>query len=248
MSDLTIYPAIDLREGTVVRLAQGDPGRQTVYDADPIAVARRWIDAGATWLHIVNLDGALGLKDGRNQRALRVIQQAAAERACIQFGGGLRTLADIECALSLGLDRVVLGTVAAERQELVAAALARHGPGRIAVSIDARAGQVRVRGWTRGAGITPLALAQGLIKAGLRIIVYTDIARDGVGTGVNVVAAHELAQATGLEVIASGGVASLEDIRGARDAGLAGVIVGRALYERQVDLLQALSAGRGEES
>jgi phosphoribosylformimino-5-aminoimidazole carboxamide ribotide isomerase len=247
MSDLIIYPAIDLRAGSVVRLAQGDPRRQTVYDGDPAAVARKWIDAGAAWLHIVNLDGAFGDTGEPNQRALETIRRAAGGRACIQFGGGLRKLADIEDALDLGVDRVVLGTAAVEHRELVAAALTRHGRERIAVGLDTRAGRVRVRGWTEEAGITPLALAQALVEDGLRIMIYTDIARDGVGTGINVAASRELAEATGLQVIASGGVASLEDIRRVREAGLAGVIVGRALYESQIDLKQALALGRGEQ-
>jgi phosphoribosylformimino-5-aminoimidazole carboxamide ribotide isomerase len=248
MSDLIIYPAIDLRGGSVVRLAQGDPKRQTIYDADPAGVARRWIDAGVTWLHVVNLDGAFGDADWPSRRALQAIRRAAGERACIQFGGGLRALADIEGALDVGVDRVVLGTAAVERPKLVTAALARYGPERIVVGIDARAGRVRIRGWTEEAGTTPLALARTLVEAGLRIAIYTDIARDGVRTGVDVAATHKLAEVTGLEVIASGGVASLEDIRRVREAGLAGVIVGRALYEGQIDLKQALALGRGEEN
>ena len=234
----TVYPAIDLRGGRVVRLQQGDPDRQTVYHDQPARVAARWLEAGAAWLHVVNLDGAFATPDAANRRAL---ERILALGGAVQFGGGVRSLAAIEDLLALGVRRVVLGTVAVENPDLVAEALARFGAEAIAVGIDARDGRVRTRGWMQETSLTAVALAQQLAQFGLRTVVHTDIARDGVGAGVNVAASRALASATGLEVIASGGVASLEDICRARRAGLAGVVVGRALYEGQIDLQEALS-------
>ncbi len=237
MSGFTVYPAIDLRRGRVVRLAQGDPDRETVYGSDPAAVAGRWLAAGTAWLHMVNLDGAFGEGGQANLEALRAILATGAQ---VQFGGGLRSLPDVESALEMGVARVVLGTAAVESPDLVAEALARFGPDRVAVALDVRDGRVQVRGWVEDAGRAAVDLAAELAALGLRTVVHTDVARDGVSRGLNVDASRRLAQATGLEVIASGGVASLEDIRAAREAGLAGVVVGRALYEGRVRLEEAL--------
>ncbi len=233
----TIYPAIDLRGGRVVRLAQGDPTRQTVYGDDPAAVARRWQAEGAEWLHVVNLDGAFGAEDGPNALALRAIVTVGLK---VQFGGGLRDRASLEAALTAGVARVVLGTAAVEQPALVAEALEAFGPERVAVGIDARDGRVRVRGWADDSGVAAVALARQMRSVGLDWCVFTDVARDGVGTGVNVPATAELAQATGLRVIASGGVAGAADVAQVRAAGLAGVIIGRALYEGQVALKDVL--------
>lgn len=233
----TVFPAIDLRGGRVVRLAQGDPARQTVYGDDPAAVARRWLAEGAEWLHVVNLDGAFGDADGPNGEALCAIVAAGGQ---VQFGGGLRDRASMERALSAGVARVVLGTAAVEQPALVAEALAAFGPERVAVGIDARDGQVRVRGWADEACVAALDLARQMRGLGVQWCVFTDVARDGVGTGVNVPATAELARASGLNVIASGGVAGAEDVVRVREAGLAGVIVGRALYEGQVALKDVL--------
>ena len=240
MSDFIIFPAIDLRGGKVVRLKQGDPTRQTTYDNNPAAVARRWLDAGARWLHVVNLDGAFGEGDSANQEALDAILSEAGDQAQIQFGGGLRTQAAIESALDLGVRRVVLGTAAVENPSLVKRAINRFGPQRIVAGIDARQGRVRIRGWGDDSGVDTLTLGTRLFQQGVRTVIFTDIARDGVGQGINVQATVNLAKSTGLAVIASGGVATLEDILRVRQAGLAGVIVGRALYEGQIDLEEAL--------
>lgn len=237
MNEFTIYPAIDLRGGRVVRLKQGDPGRETAYNTDPPAVAQRWQDAGATWLHVVNLDGAFGEVGPANLEALASILTAGLR---VQFGGGMRDMDGIRRALDLGVTRVVLGTVAVENPVLVQAALDLFGPERIAVGIDARDGIVRVRGWQEAAPLKAADLAQRWADMGGRWLVFTDIARDGVGTGVNVAATANLAQTTGLDVIASGGVAGLDDVRRVRNAGLSGVIIGRALYEGQVDLARAI--------
>ena len=238
MDEFIVYPAIDMRGGKVVRLAQGDLARQTVYGDDPAAVARRWLDQGAQWLHVVNLDGSFGEAGAANAAAL---ERIVATGARVQLGGGMRSLADIERALGLGVARAIVGTAAVENPELVPQAIERFGPQRVGGGIDARDGRVRVRGWVEDTGVEATALAQQLRAAGVTTIVFTDIARDGIGAGVNVAATAALAQATGLEIIASGGVASAEDVRRVRAAGLAGVIVGRALYEGQVDLREILN-------
>lgn len=234
----TVFPAIDLRRGRVVRLAQGDPERQTVYGDDPEAVALRWLAAGPAWLHVVNLDGAFGEAGGPNQAALRAILSTGAR---VQFGGGLRTLDDVEQALGLGVRRVVLGTAAAEDPDFAGAAIDRFGAARVAVGIDVRGGRVRVRGWAEESTWAPVAFGRTLRAAGVTTVAYTNILRDGVGSGVDLESACRLAAETGLQVIASGGVKSLADVRGVRAAGLAGVIIGRALYENAFTLQEALA-------
>jgi phosphoribosylformimino-5-aminoimidazole carboxamide ribotide isomerase len=237
MDTFTIYPAIDLREGRVVRLAQGDPGRETAYGNQPLAVARRWQAAGAAWLHVVNLDGAFGEGGRKNVTALARILTTGLK---VQFGGGVRDLETVRRLLDMGVSRVVMGTVAVENPSVVEAALASFGAERLAVGIDARDGYVRTRGWREVAPLTALELAQQWAALGGRWLIFTDIARDGMGSGVNVEATAGLAQDTGLSVIASGGVATLADVQGVKEAGLCGVIVGRALYEGQVSLEAAL--------
>lgn len=230
-----IYPAIDLRSGQVVRLAQGDPSRATIYDDDPAGTARRWQEAGASWVHVVNLNGAFGGADEANWRALEKI---AAVGIRIQFGGGLRDIESVRRAMRLGAARAVIGTAAVEAPALVDGALAEFGPERIAVGIDAKEGRVRLRGWAEETAVSALDLALRLRRQGVAQVVFTDVARDGIGVGVNVTATAELARASGLAVTASGGVAGLEDVRRVRAAGLAGVIIGRALYEGKIDLNQ----------
>lgn len=252
---LIIFPAIDLRRGQAVRLRQGDPAAQTVFDADPAAVARRWADAGAAWLHVVNLDGAFsGVTGGPNfdpdlsLNLRRLAEIRAAVDLPIQFGGGLRTVDDVALALALGATRVVLGTVAVQQPAVVAEAIARFGIERIVVGIDARDGLVATHGWLETSALDALTVARRMGDIGVRRIVFTDIARDGMLSGVNIAATAELARSSGLNVIASGGVASLDDIRGlaahAAD-GIEGVIVGQALYTGAVDLVTAIAMGRG---
>ena len=243
MSPFTLYPAIDLRQGQVVRLAQGDPTRQTVYATDPAAVAERWLREGAHWLHVVNLDGAFGQDDAANRAALQaILRVAASHQARVQFGGGLRSLEAVAQALDLGVARVVLGTLAARQPEAVAEALRRWGPERIAVGLDARDGRVQVSGWAEATDLDVVTFAQRLAALGLRTVIFTDIRRDGLQTGLALEATVALQQASGLEVIASGGVASLDDLRAAKRAGLAGAIVGRALYEGAFSVAEALKA------
>ena len=238
MSEFTIYPAIDLRQGRVVRLAQGDPGRETSYSDDPLRVAQRWEAAGAIWLHCVNLDGAFGEKGKQNHQALTRILETPLS---VQFGGGIRDIPSITQAFDLGASRVVVGTAFVEDPDFVLAALEQFGPERVAVGIDARDGMAQIRGWQEAAMITAEDLAQRWADMGGRWLIFTDISRDGMGSGVNVDATTALADSTGLRVIASGGVRTLSDVQRVRDAGLAGVIIGRALYEGHIELSDALT-------
>lgn len=247
--EFDVYPAIDLRNGQVVRLVQGDPQRQTIYDTNPAAVAKRWIDAGARWLHVVNLDGAFDetMVSGKNWACLAEIVQVAKEAGVrVQSGGGLRTLSSIEKVLEMGVQRAILGTAAVENPELAAKALRSFGIEAVGVSIDAYAGIVKTRGWQHSGGINALALARRLAQDGLRTVIYTDIARDGLAVGPNLAACSSLAadlskEGKPMSVIVSGGVHILSDISSVRQAGLSGVIIGRALYQGDFTLEDALS-------
>jgi phosphoribosylformimino-5-aminoimidazole carboxamide ribotide isomerase len=244
MGGFTIYPAIDLRKGQVVRLKQGDPNRQTTYAADPAQVAARWLEAGARWLHVVNLDGAFGEADQENQSALKaILKEASPHDARVQFGGGLRSLEGMEKALHLGVHRLVLGTVALEMPELLAQAVKAFQPGKVVVGLDALQGTVRTHGWSQGSNKAVLPVGKALADLGVRTVIYTDIQRDGMQAGADIPKAQDLA-GLGLEVIASGGVRSLEDILQVRQAGLSGVIIGRALYEGAFRLEEALELER----
>jgi phosphoribosylformimino-5-aminoimidazole carboxamide ribotide isomerase len=238
---MNIYPAIDLRHGKVVRLKHGDPGQQTTYSDDPVETARRWAAAGAAWLHVVNLDGAFGDEAGAAvNRSL--LQSLTAVGPRVQFGGGLRSLADIEAALSRGAARVVVGTLAIEQPATLREAVARFGAGQVAVGLDAQEGRVKTRGWQSDGGRDVIALGRQIRAAGVSLVVHTDIGRDGDLSGVNRAASIQLARATALQVIASGGVNSSEDVlRLNNTAGIEGVIIGRGLYTGAIDLEQLFS-------
>mgnify|MGYP001098769547 CR=1 FL=1 len=242
--DWTVYPAIDLRRGRVVRLMRGDPEQETRYADDPLSVARRWQEAGSGWLHVVNLDGAFGKLNVENLAALERILTTGLR---VQFGGGLRDLEAIRRALAMGVSRVVIGTAAVKDPALVEAALDAFESERVAVGIDARDGIVQTHGWQEAAPVTAIQLAQRWAGRGVRRVIFTDVARDGTGAGINLPATVQLAQESGLNVIASGGAAGLEDVRRAHEAGLSGIIIGRALYEGRVRLKEALSVGMVEE-
>lgn len=237
---MIIYPAIDLRNGKCVRLVEGDFSRETVFDADPAAVARRWAEAGAEWLHVVDLDGAVA---GRpvNLPAIEAISGAVS--IPIQLGGGLRSLENLESAFAAGISRTILGTVALEKPELVAAAVARWGDA-IAVGLDARDGKLATRGWLDQSDALAVDVAQALQSAGVRHFIFTDIRRDGTLSGPNLESLQELITAVEADVIASGGVGTLADIESAREIGAAGAIVGRALYDGRVDLSEAIALAR----
>jgi phosphoribosylformimino-5-aminoimidazole carboxamide ribotide isomerase len=237
---MTIYPAIDLRHGKVVRLKYGDPEQQTTYSDDPLATARRWAEAGAHWVHVVNLDGAFGDQAGAAvNRSL--LQSLAAVGPRIQFGGGLRSLADIEAALARGAARVVIGTLAIEQPEVLREAVGRFGSDRVVVGLDTRQGRVKTRGWQSDGGTDAITLGRQIRSAGVNLVVHTDIGRDGDLSGVNREASIDLARETGLQVIASGGVNSIEDVLRLNIAGIEGVIIGRALYTGVIDLKQLFS-------
>ena len=236
---MELFPAIDIRHGRVVRLSQGEATRQTVYGDDPVATAERFAGLGARWIHVVDLDRAFG--DGGNLALVARIAASVGPRVRLQLGGGLRTAALIREGLDHGASRVVIGTAAAVDPAVVGAAVALAGAERVAVGIDARDGVVAIRGWTQSSALTTEELARRAVADGVRTLVHTDVARDGMLGGPDLDGACRL-QALGADVIASGGVAGLPDIVAARDAGLAGVIVGRALYEGRLDLSAALQA------
>ncbi len=239
---MIIYPAIDLRGGKVVRLKEGDPNRQTIFSDDPLATARAWIDQGAAWLHIVNLDGAFA---SANQNG-SVLQAVARLGIPVQFGGGLRSMPDIEQAVQRGASRVVLGTAAVQNPDLVRDAVAHYGAERVCVALDARDGKVATHGWQQSTGLTPIELGSQMVDLGVRHALYTDVSRDGGLQGVNITTTVELAEATGLQVIASGGVSTLDDIRALAASGrVAGVVIGMALYERRFSLRDAAAAAGG---
>ncbi|NLG49549.1 MAG: 1-(5-phosphoribosyl)-5-[(5-phosphoribosylamino)methylideneamino]imidazole-4-carboxamide isomerase [Chloroflexi bacterium] len=243
---MIIYPAIDLRGGRCVRLRQGDFAEETVFAEDPALVAQRWAAEGAGWLHVVNLDGAVGEKATANLAALQRILDAV--QLPVQFGGGLRRLEDVARVLEMGVSRVILGTVALREPAIVEQAIARYGAQAVSVGIDARDGRVAVQGWLDVSDVQAVELARRVRAQGVERIVYTDISRDGMLTGVNVEATAQLALASGLRVIASGGVASLEDVRAIKQReadGIEGVIIGMALYRGAVPLEQALTIASG---
>jgi phosphoribosylformimino-5-aminoimidazole carboxamide ribotide isomerase len=231
-----LFPAVDVQGGRVVRLRQGDAGRATAYADDPLAVAQAFARDGARWAHFVDLDRAFGRGD--NRELARRFLSAAPLR--VQVGGGLRTPEAIAEMLEWGAARVVLGTKAATDPAAVDAVLARHGPDRIAVGIDARDGQVAVRGWTETFDLTAMDLGRRVHAQGVRTVIYTDVARDGMLAGPDLDGARALA-ALGLDVVASGGVASLDDLAAARDAGLTGAVVGRAIYDGRFTVRDALA-------
>ena len=242
---MEVIPAIDILGGQCVRLYQGDYGQVQTFDQDPVAVAQRWVDAGATRLHLVDLDGA---KAGQpvNLPAIAAIAQAVP--IPVQVGGGLRDRASVADLLNLGVQRVILGTIAVEQPDLVSQ-LAQEFPGQIVVGIDARNGKVATRGWIETSEVVATDLAQQMAQAGAAAIIYTDIHRDGTLQGPNLEALREVAAAAQIPVIASGGVSSLTDLfnlLALEPLGVTGAIVGRAIYTGEVSLPEAIRAvGQG---
>ena len=242
---MIIYPAIDLRGGKVVRLKEGDPNQQKIFSNDPVATAQQWIDQGARWIHIVNLDGTFATI---NDNA-RILEAVAKFDVKVQFGGGLRSITDIERAVEQGASRVIIGTAAIEQPELVSEAVARWGSERIAVGLDARDGKVATRGWQHKTELTPLELGKQMVERGVIHALYTDVNRDGLLQGVNVEATAMLARETGMQVIASGGVGSLDDIKRLMSTGvIAGAVIGMALYEGRFGLTDALALVEGKDA
>jgi phosphoribosylformimino-5-aminoimidazole carboxamide ribotide isomerase len=240
---LHLFPSIDIRNGRVVRLSQGSATRQIVYGDDPAAVAERFAGEGAEWIHVVDLDQAFG--EGNNDPAVRGILERVAGRAQIQLGGGFRSLERLRRGLDLGVARAVVGTAAVIDPAFVPAAVALATPDRLAVGIDTREGMVTVRGWTETAALRAEELARRVVGEGVETVIYTDVSRDGMLAGPDLAGAAAL-QDSGAHVILSGGVTTIADIRAACEAGLAGAIVGRALYEHRLTLPEALRAARCE--
>jgi phosphoribosylformimino-5-aminoimidazole carboxamide ribotide isomerase len=239
---LTLYPAIDLKDGACVRLKRGEMDQATVYAEDPAAQALAWQTAGFTYLHVVDLNGAFA---GRPVNAPAVRAILAAIKIPVQLGGGIRDLAGIETWLEAGVTRVILGSAAAKNPALVREA-AQKFPGRIVAGIDARGGLVATEGWAETSGLPATELARRLEDAGIAAIIYTDIARDGMLTGLNLAETTALAAHTTLPIIASGGLAGLDDIHALKTASLTtrnltGAILGRALYDGRIDPAAALA-------
>jgi phosphoribosylformimino-5-aminoimidazole carboxamide ribotide isomerase len=240
---MILYPAIDLKDGQCVRLFKGDMDKATVFGDDPAAQARAFVDQGAEWLHLVDLNGAFA---GQPVNGAAVEAILAATQVPAQLGGGIRDMATIEGWLKKGLARVILGTVAVENPALVRQAAAAF-PGQVAVGIDARAGRVATKGWAEETDVMVTDLARQFEDAGVAAIIYTDIDRDGAMQGPNVAATAALARAVSIPVIASGGVSTYADLEALRDCGapLNGAISGRALYDGAIDLARAMAILRG---
>ncbi|MCY3977254.1 MAG: 1-(5-phosphoribosyl)-5-[(5-phosphoribosylamino)methylideneamino] imidazole-4-carboxamide isomerase [Chloroflexi bacterium] len=238
---MIIYPAIDLRGGKVVRLREGDPKRQTIFSDDPVATAQTWIDQGATWLHMVNLDGAF---DSESEN-LSILEKAAKLDVKVQYTGGLREMAALRQAWDCGASRIVIGTMAVREPASVAEAVSLFGAEAISMALDARDGKVVSHGWTETSAHSPAELGARLYGLGARHALYTDVQRDGGMRGVNIAGTVALARETGLQVIASGGVSQVSEIRQLASSGIvAGAIIGMALYLKRFTLAEALGAAR----
>jgi phosphoribosylformimino-5-aminoimidazole carboxamide ribotide isomerase len=254
---MQIYAAIDLKNGKCVRLRQGDPNAETVYGEDPAAMAETWAATGTDWLHVVNLDGAFGdpAQAAKNVDALQAILDRV--NVPVQFGGGLRSPEDVRRALDMGVSRVVIGSMAADRPRQMIDILAEYGAEQVALGLDVRDGKVATHGWRQMADTSVADLVQIIQTAGLKHIIFTDIARDGMLNGINLAASVALAQAGiraaenpshRFKVIVSGGVAGIEDVKQVKAneaSGLEGLIIGKALYDGKIDLAEALEIAHG---
>lgn len=242
---MILYPAIDIRDGKAVRLMQGDYERETAYEDDPVVAAQRWAEGGALWLHVVDLDGALAGEPVNLDQLARIVD---AVEIPVQYGGGLRDSSRVEQAIEAGAERVILGTAAVRDPDAAAAIAAAHGD-RVVAAVDARAGRVAAEGWTEPEGIGPAELAGQLSERGIQRFIYTPVEVDGTMEGPDVESLREVAEATDGELIYSGGVGSLDDLRALvalEVDNLGGVIVGRALYEGRFTVAEARAA-LGEE-
>ena len=234
---MLLYPAIDMLDGQAVRLRQGKRDDVTVF-GDPVELAQKWRAKGAEWLHLVDLTAAV---EGKTAHLPLIRQVVAAFDGQVELGGGLRTMDDIALRVEAGVSRCIIGTAAAENPALVAEAC-RTFPGRIAVGIDAKNGLVATRGWVETSALTATDLALRMRDLGVTTVIYTDVSRDGMMQGPNVDATRQLIEATGMDVIGSGGVSCLDDLRALRNAGCAGAILGRAMYEGAFTVEEAIAA------
>lgn len=234
---MRLFPAIDIRGGQCVRLRQGQFHDVEVYSHSPVKIAKLWESQGASYIHIVDLDGALA-GHSMNEDVIREIVQSV--QIPVQSGGGIRSISDIETKLSLGVSRVIIGTKAVENPQFVKEAIACFGADKIVVGIDAKQGMVAIQGWEKVSNYKAVSLAMDMKEYGVRTIVYTDISRDGMLQGPNIEHTAELVRLTGLSVIASGGVSSMKDLEAVSEIPVAGVIIGKALYENRIDLRSAI--------
>ncbi len=236
---MEVIPSIDLKSGRCVRLYQGDYQQETVYSEDPMFVASNWQQEGASRLHLVDLDGAAQGNPANLEIISAIVRQMTIP---VQVGGGIRELATAEKLLSLGVDRVVVGTAAVENPWLVQELCQQHGGQRVVVALDARNGQIAIKGWTEDTSVSVLDLASDMAQMGVRRLLYTDIARDGTLTEPNFAANRSLVENTGLAVQASGGIASLDHIARLSQTGVEGAILGRALYTGDIKLAEAIAS------
>ncbi|MGB3328515.1 MAG: 1-(5-phosphoribosyl)-5-[(5-phosphoribosylamino)methylideneamino]imidazole-4-carboxamide isomerase [Thermomicrobiales bacterium] len=241
---MIIYPAIDIRGGRAVRLVEGDFSRETQFDADPVDAARRWQDAGAAWIHIVDLDGARD-GTGANRDAIARIRQAVDVQ--IEVGGGIRTEADLDALSAVGVNRFILGSIAITDPGFTERAIATYGEA-IAVGLDARNGKVATQGWLEQTDADAIEVARHFADAGLRHVIFTDILRDGTFKGPNLDALRALIAAVPIDVIASGGVGSLADVQAIASTGAGGVIIGSAIYHGKIEPTDALAIGNAAAS
>ncbi|HHW70667.1 MAG TPA: 1-(5-phosphoribosyl)-5-[(5-phosphoribosylamino)methylideneamino]imidazole-4-carboxamide isomerase [Clostridiales bacterium] len=240
---MIIYPAVDIKNGNCVMLQQGKPESKTIYGNDPVEIALKWQNEGAEYIHIVDLDGAIYGEDRGNLSIIEDIREKLT--IPIQVGGGVRDTDKIAYLLDeVGIDRVIVGTLAIEAEDIVAD-MAKRYPGKIAVSIDAKNGLVAIKGWTEGSTIDAIELCSRIENMGIDTVIYTDITRDGMLKGPNIEFSKKLIETTDLDVIISGGITSIADIRDIANIGAAGAIIGKGLYSGQVNLIDAIQAARG---
>jgi len=242
---MIIFPAIDLKEGQCVRLVQGKAENKTVYSSDPASMAQSFQDQGAEWLHIVDLDGAF---QGRSGNLATIKQIAARITIPFQVGGGLRQQEDVENLLEMGASRVIIGTRAVTSPDFIEALLLRFGPKKIILGLDARDGMVAIEGWVEKSSLQALDFARQMQRLGVQTAIYTDVSRDGLLQGPNLDAIHQMAELSGLKIIASGGVSTVDDIRQLKEMeslGVSGAIIGKALYDGKIALKDALQAAQG---
>ncbi|MCF8564036.1 1-(5-phosphoribosyl)-5-[(5-phosphoribosylamino)methylideneamino]imidazole-4-carboxamide isomerase [Alicyclobacillus tolerans] len=242
-----VYPAIDILGGECVRLLRGDYNAKTQYSKDPVEMAKKWLDAGAKWLHVVDLDGAKS-GTGENVNIIAdIARQAEVYGARLEVGGGIRTHDSISRWMEAGVTRCVIGTAAMD-EAFMEQAVSRFGSEALIVGLDGRGGKMAVHGWTEQTDVTLVSVAAKLHQVGVRYALVTDVDRDGTLTGANVSLARQIQDEAGLLAIASGGVKNLDDVSAARNAGLYGVILGRALYDGTLDIKEAIAAARTVES
>ena len=239
---MQIYPAVDIKNGKCVRLKQGNFDAVTVYEQNPVIAAKKWIEKGATYLHIVDLDGA---KEGISENEQIIAEIAKPSDVPVQTGGGVRSLKDIERKLQKGVSKVILGTVAVRQPELVKQAVEKFGSDKIVVGIDAKEGYVAIAGWEEISSVSALDLCLKMKEYGVKTTIYTDIAKDGMMSGINLEATKELIEKTGMHIIASGGISNMADLENVQKINAHGVIIGKALYQQTLDLKQVIKKFEG---